>query len=220
MNDGDIVLDVGCANGYSTIQYGIRKNTIITGVDYIPEMIKQAENKLGAVGAEYKLNVEFAVSDITDLQFDDESFDKIIVTRVIINLGEWTNQVKGINECIRVLKRGGVLLLSEATLQGWEKLNKFRNEWHLPDIPMPPFNNYIDQEKLIDAVKDELKLLEIVDFASTYYLGTRVLKPLIIEALKLNIDVANPDMEWNKFFAKLPCYGDYGTQKLFVLKKI
>jgi hypothetical protein len=62
-------------------------------------------------------------------------------------------------------------------------------------------------------------LVDIADFASTYYVGTRVLKPLIIRALGAGLDVADPEAEWNRWFAQLPAWGDYGTQKLFVFKK-
>jgi hypothetical protein len=47
------------------------------------------------------------------------------------------------------LKTGGTLLLSEATIQGWQRLNQFRREWALPDIPMPPFNRYLDENQVI-----------------------------------------------------------------------
>jgi hypothetical protein len=98
-------------------------------------------------------------------------------------------------------------------------MNKFRNEWGLPDIPMPDFNLYLDQEKVIEAVKPELELVELVNFSSTYFVGTRVLKPLLARALEVGIEVANPNMEWNRFFAQLPACGDYGTQKLFIFRK-
>jgi hypothetical protein len=62
-------------------------------------------------------------------------------------------------------------------------------------------------------------LLELVNFASTYYVGTRVLKPLLNQALGGLVDVADPKMEWNRWFAQLPAAGDYGTQKLFVFQK-
>jgi hypothetical protein len=31
--------------------------------------------------------------------------------------------------------------------------------------------------------------------------------------------VADPEIEWNRFFSQLPEWGDYGTQKLFVFRK-
>ena len=69
-----------------------------------------------------------------------------IVFLVLINLGHWDRQLSGLRECIRVLKSGGLLLLSEATLQRWCRLNALRAEWGLEDIPMPPFNQYLDQD--------------------------------------------------------------------------
>ena len=118
-----------------------------------------------------------------------------------------------------MLSPGGTLLLSEATLEGWQKLNEFRREWQLEDIPMPAFNNYLPEKQVVDALAGELDLVEIVDFASTYYVGTRLLKPLLTRALGGDIDVASPSMHWNAWLAQFPSVGDFGTQKLFVFRK-
>lgn len=149
----------------------------------------------------------------------DDYYDKVIVIRVLINLGDWDCQLKAFQNCVRVLKPGGKLLLSEATIQGWGKLNQFRREWGLSDIVMPPFNQYLDENKVIDAAGDKLDLVELSNFASSYFVGSRVLKPLLAEALNKNINIANPHMEWNLWLSKLPACGDYGTQKLFVFRK-
>ncbi len=45
------------------------------------------------------------------------------------------------------------------------------------------------------------------------------MQPLLIQALGMKIAVADPNMEWNRWFAQLPACGDYGTQKLFVFRK-
>jgi hypothetical protein len=42
---------------------------------------------------------------------------------------------------------------------------------------------------------------------------------LLDRALGGVIDVANPNMEWNRWLSQLPAWGDYGTQKLFVFRK-
>ena len=122
-------------------------------------------------------------------------------------------------EIRRVLKPGGTFLLSEATLQGWRRLNEFRAEWGLPDIDMPPFNSYVDTEQVVLALHDQADLVCINDFASSYYVGTRVIKPLLAAASGANIDVARPDLHWNRWFAAVPAWGDYGVQKLFVFRK-
>jgi len=220
LRNGDRVLDIGCGNGYSTVQFAFHKEIEIRGIDYVPEMIEQARIRVGSVADSLQGRVEFDVGDILNLNEPSGTYDKVVVTRVIINLGEWPRQQKGLREATRVLKRGGIFLLSEATLQGWQQLNRFRREWGLPDIPMPPFNQYLDQNQVIKAVAPDLQLVELSNFSSTYYVGTRVLKPLFIKALGEDIDVADPEMEWNRWFSRLPSWGDYGTQKLFVFKRI
>lgn len=220
LNDGDRVLDVGCANGYSTVQFASQKLIHIRGVDYIPEMIEQARSRLRGITDKLLGTVEFVEGDVTKLDEPANEYDKVISIRVIINLGEWSRQLKGLTECARVLKPNGMLLLSEATIQGWEKLNRFRREWRLPDIPMPAFNNYVDRDRVIEVLSKDLRLIKVVNFASTYYVATRVLKPLLIQALGAAIDVADPNMHWNRWFAQLPTWGDYGTQELFIFRKI
>jgi len=220
LSDGDRVLDVGCANGYSSVQFAQARRINLRGLDYIPKMIEQARDRLPAIESKLAGSVEFDVGDITQLKEPSNAYDKVIVVRVLINLGNWERQLCGLRECLRVLKPGGLLLLSEATLQGWKRLNAFRAEWGLDDIPMPAFNQYVDQDQVIAAVADEAKLAKLSDFASTYYVGTRVLKPLFCRAIKANVDVADPTAEWNRWFAALPAAGDYGTQKLFILKKL
>src|SRR5260221_7654447 len=181
LSDGDRILDVGCANGYSTVQFAAHKRVTIRGLDYIPEMIEQANDRLVDLHDKLLGKVSFAVGNITALNEPVEEYDRVIVIRVLINLENWSNQLKGLEECIRVLKHQGLLLLSEATLQGWTQLNKFRLEWGLPEIPMPPFNQYLDQNEVIQAVQPSLELVDIINFSSTYFVGTRVLKPLLIQ---------------------------------------
>jgi ubiquinone/menaquinone biosynthesis C-methylase UbiE len=217
--DGDKVLDLGCGNGYSSIQFAGARRIQLRGVDYIPEMIEQAKARLNTMQGKLAGSVEFDVGDITQLKEPTNSYDKVIVVRVLINLGTWERQLGGLRECIRVLRPGGLLLLSEATLQGWRRLNALRKEWGMADIPMPPFNQYLDQEKVIAAVRSEAELLELSNFASTYYVGTRVLKPLLAQAAHAPVSVADPNAEWNRWCSQLPPAGDYGTQKLFVFRK-
>ena len=37
---------------------------------------------------------------------------------------------------------------------------------------------------------------------------------------RIDVDVADPNLQWNRWFAQIPAAGDYGTQKLFVMRKV
>src|SRR5262249_46248852 len=159
-----------------------QKRVRVRGLDYIPEMIAQAKARLGELRAHLVGSVEFGVGDITALDEPAAAYDKVVVIRVVINLHDWERQRQGRAEGARVLEPGGLLLLSEATVQGWERLNNLRREWGLPDIPIPGFNKYLDQDRVAAELASEMELVEIVNFASTYFVGTRVLKQLLAKA--------------------------------------
>jgi len=218
LQPGEHVLDGGCANGYSSARYAALGADVV-GVDYIPEMVANAESRRQALPEDVASRLKFSVGDIRALDFDDASFDAVVSTRVIINLPSWEEQLRGLHECVRVLRPGGLFLLSEATEQGWTRLNDIRREWGLADIPMPSFNLYLDQECLLEALAGEVEVQEIDDFASSYYVATRLLKPLLASRAEVAVDVADPDAEFNRWAAMLQPAGDYGTQKLFVLRR-
>jgi ubiquinone/menaquinone biosynthesis C-methylase UbiE len=217
--DGDSVLDIGCANGFSTLRYARDRRVKVLGLDYIPQMIEAARAEVARSSAGLRGSVSFDVGDILELEAYAGQFDKVVVVRVLINLGDWEKQQAALRQGARALKPGGMLLLSEATVQGWRRLNALRREWGLEDIAMPPFNNYLDVDAVVEAAGPDLKLVELRDFASSYYVATRVLKPLLARVAGAGIDVADPLSEWNRWASMLPVCGDYGTQKMFVFRK-
>lgn len=217
--DGDRVLDIGCANGYSTCQFAAQKRIDALGLDYIPEMVAAAQARLAQQAAALSGTVRFDVGDILSLPAHAQDFDKVIVTRVLINLGTWERQRAGLLASLGALKPGGLLLLSEATEQGWRQLNRFRREWGLADIAMPPFNRYLDQDQVIEAARPVADLVDVAHFASTYYVATRVFKPLLDQALGHRVDVTDPLAEFNRWSAALPAAGDYGVQRLLIFRR-
>jgi SAM-dependent methyltransferase len=219
LHDRDRVLDIGCANGFSTLRMARTRRIAIRGVDYVPEMIEEARRSLAAESPALQSEVEFDVSDVLELSEPSSEYDKVVVTRVVINLGDWDRQERALHEAMRVVKPGGLLLVSEACLQGWNSLNRLRGEWGLDPIPMPSFNNYLDVERVIEALAGEARLVELVNFASSYYVGTRLLKPLLARAADAPVNVADPYAEWNRWCSLLPAAGDYGVQQLFVFEK-
>lgn len=220
LKDGDSVLDVGCANAYSTIRYACEKDVTIKGIDYIDEMIKNAQKRKKEFKKSIVGKVDFQVGNILKLADSDHSYDKVIAVRVICNLFNSENQKKGLLECARVLKNGGFLLFSEPTIQGWEKLNKFRAEWQLEKIGMPDQNRYLDENFILDILqKNSMRLVKVQNFASTYFVMTRIIKPLMSYARGIENNIVDPDLEWNRLSSLLPAFGDYGIQKLFIFQK-
>lgn len=191
----------------------------VLGVDYVPAMVEHALERRSGLPHDVGSRLEFRAGDVRALELDDESFDRVISTRVVINLGERAEQSRALHEYARILRSGGLLLLSEATLQGLDRLNALRTEWGLPPIGVPGFNLYLDEDALEEAVGPELGLEGVDNFASSYFVATRVLKPLLASASGVEIDVADPDAEFNRWASQLPAAGDYGTQKLFRFRK-
>ena len=200
----DTVLDVGCNNGWSTAQWASRVDSV-RGIDNVTGFLEIADSR----GIP---NATFNKDDVTHLSEPSNAYDIVISVRTIINVGEWEAQCLALSECVRVLKRGGLLLLSEATLQGWRKLNLFREEYKLEPIPMPDFNHYLCIDEVQKYLAPSCRKLAIKDFSSSYYVGTRVFNPILM-------GYSNPLSQSNEWWSLQPSIGDWGIQKLMVFVK-
>lgn len=101
---GDRILD--CATGTGDLAIAFRKvvgtNGHVVGTDFVPEMIKLAREK--------SREVYFEVADVTDLPYDDATFDIASISFGIRNVGD---PRKGIAEMARVVKPGGRVVVLE-----------------------------------------------------------------------------------------------------------
>ncbi len=217
INDGDCVLDVGCANGYATFkQAELHKLASITGVDFATNMIKTAQKiKKERPNTD---NISFFEGDIRQLQFPDNTFDMVYTTRVLINLPNWEQQLQGINECIRVTKPNGLIVLSEAFWEPLMLLNAMRALSKLPPLVEHDFNRYIKQQSLEQYLLKLGYKYHLEDFSSVYYLGSRFLRELVTD------HNAYPGYEnpINKLFYELEKQfsgGGMGIQKAVIIEK-
>lgn len=217
IKDGDKVLDIGCANGYSTFrQATLHKLSSITGVDYAASMVAAAEK----TKCEQELGkyISFQEGDIRSLQFPDNSFDVVYTTRVLINLPTWEQQAQGITECLRVLKSNGTLILSEGFWEPLMILNAIRLAGNLPPLVEHDFNRYLKLNILEEHFK-KLKLnYRIDDFSSIYYLGSRFLRELVTDPSAYQ-GFTNPI---NKIFYEIEKQfsgGGLGIQQAFIITK-
>lgn len=219
IKSGDTVLDVGCANGHATIRQ-LEKSIFsnFNGVDYSQDMIDKANelrNKLSGLQKEY---IKFSVADIKELPFENEVFDYTYTTRVLINLPNWEDQMKGIDECIRVTKKGGTIVLSEAFYEPLVLLNSLRQLKQLPLLVEHDFNRYLKKDRL-EKMLEKYSLEYICDdFSSVYYLGSRFLRELVTK-IEDYPGYSNPI---NKIFYDLENQfsgGGFGIQQAYVIKK-
>ena len=216
IKEGDSVLDAGCANGHATLAMLQKKPATLTGIDYAENMIRYAnENKARLQNAE---NVSFEVGDITQLQFEDETFDVVYTTRVLINLPNWSDQVTGINECLRVTKKGGTIVLSEAFYEPLVLLNSLRTLKQLEPLVEHDFNRYLKKSKLETFLGDKNLPFTVEEFSSVYYLGSRFLRELVTNPA----DYPGYSNPINKIFYDIEKQfsgGGFGIQQAYIIKK-
>ncbi len=217
INDGDRVLDIGCANGYSTfIQNEMHELASINGIDFSPRMVSEAKKTKQQKGLED--NVIFSEGDVRSLPFEDDSFDVTYTTRVLINLPTWEQQMQGIEECIRVVRPNGTVILSEGFWEPLMLLNAIRALKNLPPLVEHDFNRYLKISTL-ESYLEKYKIdYKIEDFSSIYYLGSRFLRELVTNPSDYP-GFSNPI---NKLFYDIEkefSGGGFGIQQAVVIKK-
>lgn len=216
IDDGEIVLDAGCANGYSTFkQAQLHKLKEFIAIDFVESLIELAKKE-----AEIKnqKKILFKVNDIRNLEFSDNYFDIVYTTRVLIALPNWADQLIALNELIRVTKPNGKIILSEAFWEPLCLLNAVRLLFNLKPLIEHDFNKYIKKEKLENYLKDNNFVYTHVDFSSVYYFGSRILREVLDNSNILteytNI-INNTFYELEKSFSG----GNVGIQQLYVIRK-
>jgi len=101
--EGDAVLD--CATGTGDLAIAFKKavgSGRVVGTDFTPEMIALARQK--------SREITFDVADVTNLPFDDDSFDIASISFGIRNVGDPS---RGIAEMARVVRPGGRVIVLE-----------------------------------------------------------------------------------------------------------
>ena len=212
----DIVLDVGCSNGHATLAMLQKEPAELYGVDYAENMILYAnESKSRLSNA---ANVSFDVGDIRKLQFSDNMFDVVYTTRVLINLPNWEEQIMGIEECLRIVKKGGLVIFSEAFWEPLVLLNSLRALKQLPPLVEHDFNRYLKKSKLEELLNNKGLDWKVEEFSSIYYLGSRFLRELVTNPS----DYPGYSNPINKKFYEIEkefSGGGFGIQQAYIVTK-
>lgn len=113
-SDKDLILDAGCGSGRTTVELSkVWKNGQIVAFDLF-------ESKSDDIGSRDLLEKNLKIAgitdrvrvvngDVTNLEFQDNTFDAMVSTLLLNNLGN--AKLTGLKELYRVLKPGGKLLV-------------------------------------------------------------------------------------------------------------
>jgi malonyl-CoA O-methyltransferase len=135
------IVDVGCGTGYCT--RGLQKiypRARVTGIDLAPSMIAEAKRHQRWFGRK----PNFIVGDAHALQLADNSVDLLVSSLAL----QWCDPDQVLQEFARVLKPGGLLLLSSF---GPDTLMELRQAWQAVDA-REHVHTFIDMHDLGDAM--------------------------------------------------------------------
>jgi ubiquinone/menaquinone biosynthesis C-methylase UbiE len=131
------VLELGCGTGNFT-EAIVENAEHITATDLSDEMITEARRLRSNF-----INVTFEVADATALQYQNDCFDTILMTNFIHLVDD---PIKVIRESYRVLKAGGITLVSS-----------FAVDEMPPDARSRIVNNFVNTFGVPPRVKDRPK---------------------------------------------------------------
>ncbi|MEI4800709.1 class I SAM-dependent methyltransferase [Bacillus sp. NPDC077411] len=103
------VIDIGCGGGIYTKQLAMMGAAEVIGVDFSNQMIQAAKEN-----CTHTSNVSFIQGDAYNIPFADETFD-IVLSRAVIHHLDYIP--KFLQEAYRILKRGGILILQDRTIE-------------------------------------------------------------------------------------------------------
>lgn len=124
---GGSALDVGCGGGQIMLDFAQRFPGLrFQGVDLSAAQVKRATTRTKSFGT----RVSACEGSALQIPFRKDSFD---IVYSIASIKHWTDQAKGIQECLRVLKPGGRLLIAEVDRAcKLSDVEKFVTRWKIP----------------------------------------------------------------------------------------
>ena len=184
-------MDVGCGTGFGTMVLGKRSKYVL-GVDYSSNMIECANrlkqdrsyrqelsqrlSTLWNLEPSSENEIDFIQADLLKLELSAPAFDVITGQRILINLSSHQEQMKVIRHLRRHAADGGLLILVEATAQGHERTDRYRDIFGLPKLEKYWHNNYVDEERYSEWQQFGWKVEHILSF-ETYMMLSKVIYP-------------------------------------------
>jgi len=166
------ILEIGCGNGllYEEIRrlFDVEK---YVGTDFVSELIQICDAK--------KIDEKdaFLQLDMTEVNKNsfDTTFDFIVSKRAVQNVLEHKLQLETIDNFGYFLEENGLMILVESSNDAQQNINAERKKYGLEKINAP-FHNLFFDDNLVSSYKfKNLRLLDIIPFASDFYFITRII---------------------------------------------
>lgn len=211
--NGTKILDAGCGEGEGTKEYSLIKGVTVHAADFSDTRLKKAAEML-----KDRDNVVFKKTDFLKDYVLDNDYDVVVSQRFLINLPGWELQQKVLNDLMRMLRSGGVLLMLEGSVNGVDALNDFRALYGLPAIPIKWHNYFFKDKLLVDFMAEEGYSLIKEDGLGVYFLMTRGVRPVFDEKLNWDCDF-NRISATKEISERLGLGSKCSRLKLWVFKK-
>jgi ubiquinone/menaquinone biosynthesis C-methylase UbiE len=172
------VLDVACGTGNLAIP-AAKSGAQVTGLDFVPDLIKQANKRAKSEN----LKIKFDVGDAESMPYADNEFDYVVT---MFGAMFCPRPDVTANELLRVCKPGGIIAMANWTPEGF--IGKFfkLGASYLPPPPelLPPTNwgieSYVREKfgKNVTNIKLKRRMLymvipvsplEVADYFITYF---------------------------------------------------
>ena len=166
----ETIIDVGCGTGYCTrALQKIFTRARVTGIDLAPSMVAQARRHRRW----FARNPKYITGDAHSLELEENSVDLLVSSLTI----QWCDPDQVLQEFARVLKPGGLLLLSSF---GPDTLMELRQAWRAVDV-REHVHTFVDMHDLGDAMVRNgftSPVLDVDRLVMTYDSVSKILRDL------------------------------------------
>lgn len=175
------IIDVGCGNGFTLTQLLKQMpQHSYSGMEFNDSLREIAISQLKST------NATVFKGDIRNLEtFPKKQFDVLVCQRVIINLLNPEDQKLALDNLIKLVVPGGLLIFIEAFQSGLRNLNAARKELKISELPPAHHNLYLQDDffnhDLLNVWENENQEYTPY-YLSTHYYVTRVWHELALKA--------------------------------------
>ncbi|WP_418230138.1 glycoside hydrolase family 99-like domain-containing protein [Burkholderia mayonis] len=152
------VLDIACGEGYGSFALA-REAATVVGVDISEDAIRHAQAEYGQRAA----NLEYVVGSAANIPLGDASVDLVVSFETIEHHDQHEAMIREIR---RVLRPGGLVIISSPNKYEYSDVTGYANPWHVKELYL-----------------DEFEALLRMQFSRVVLYGQRVMTGSVLAAL-------------------------------------